>query len=300
MISEKIKTLRKQAKLSQEQLAEKLNVSRQAVTKWETGAGIPDIENFRTISMIFGVSLDELLETSIYKTASTQEHLYNSITEYDMDGKKHYDIIFSGAKQISMLGYDGEKIKIQLSSDLIGDIQKSMKVKIDDIKKRIDIDIKRIEPLSEVNTKKELYITIWLPEQYTKEVELSGNIETLFLSKLKVDNFEFSGKVTKVELNSVSGHIELNANNDAEIYCDCLNGTIDINQISATSKLFLPEGTNFKSIIRGINNHIMYNKGGTSCDNFSLQGDDAEECENVIELNGMKSELVICATSKEV
>lgn len=37
MISQKIKTLRKQAKMSQEQLAEKLGVSRQAVTKWETG-----------------------------------------------------------------------------------------------------------------------------------------------------------------------------------------------------------------------------------------------------------------------
>lgn len=37
MLSEKLKALRRQTKMSQEQLAEKLNVSRQAVTKWETG-----------------------------------------------------------------------------------------------------------------------------------------------------------------------------------------------------------------------------------------------------------------------
>ena len=43
--AENVKMLRKQAGMSQEQLAEKLGVSRQAVTKWETGAGIPDIQN---------------------------------------------------------------------------------------------------------------------------------------------------------------------------------------------------------------------------------------------------------------
>ena len=42
--AEKLKSIRKQAGMSQEKLAEKLGVSRQAVTKWETDAGIPDIE----------------------------------------------------------------------------------------------------------------------------------------------------------------------------------------------------------------------------------------------------------------
>ncbi len=44
-IAERIKSLRKQAGLSQEQLTETLNVSRQAITKWETGAGLPDVGN---------------------------------------------------------------------------------------------------------------------------------------------------------------------------------------------------------------------------------------------------------------
>lgn len=45
--ADKLKTIRKQAGMSQEQLAEKIGVSRQAVTKWETDAGIPD---FLTLS----------------------------------------------------------------------------------------------------------------------------------------------------------------------------------------------------------------------------------------------------------
>ena len=60
-IAETIKTLRKTAGMSQEQLAEKLHVSRQAVTKWETEGGTPDIENLRAIATLFGITVDELL-----------------------------------------------------------------------------------------------------------------------------------------------------------------------------------------------------------------------------------------------
>jgi len=59
--NENLKYLRKQANLTQEQLAEKLNVSRQAVTKWESGEGLPDIENLKEIAYIFSVSTDSLI-----------------------------------------------------------------------------------------------------------------------------------------------------------------------------------------------------------------------------------------------
>ena len=57
----KLKSYRKAAKLSQEKMAELLNVSRQAVTKWETGTGTPDISNLIAISNLFHISLDDLL-----------------------------------------------------------------------------------------------------------------------------------------------------------------------------------------------------------------------------------------------
>lgn len=61
-LGEKIKDYRKKANLSQEQLAENLNVSRQAITKWENDKGIPDISNLIAISDEFGLSLDELIK----------------------------------------------------------------------------------------------------------------------------------------------------------------------------------------------------------------------------------------------
>ena len=63
--AEKLRTLRKQAGMSQEKLAEKLGVARQAITKWETDTGIPDIENIMAISALFDVSLDELLSNKM-------------------------------------------------------------------------------------------------------------------------------------------------------------------------------------------------------------------------------------------
>lgn len=59
--NENLKYLRKQAGLTQEQLAEKLNVSRQAITKWESGQSLPDIENLKELSFMFSVSMDSLV-----------------------------------------------------------------------------------------------------------------------------------------------------------------------------------------------------------------------------------------------
>ena len=61
--SEKIQRLRRENGLSQEQLAERLNVSRQAVSKWELGT-LPDVDNLIKISRFFDCSLDYLLGDS--------------------------------------------------------------------------------------------------------------------------------------------------------------------------------------------------------------------------------------------
>lgn len=59
---QKLKDARKKAGLTQEQLAEKLAVSRQAVTKWESDKGLPDVENWKTLSKVLNVSIDYLLD----------------------------------------------------------------------------------------------------------------------------------------------------------------------------------------------------------------------------------------------
>lgn len=64
-LGEKIKECRKQAGFHRKRLAERLNVSRQAITKWETNKGIPDIANLIAISDEFGLSLDELIKDDV-------------------------------------------------------------------------------------------------------------------------------------------------------------------------------------------------------------------------------------------
>ena len=59
--NEKLLSLRRKAGLSQEELAEKLDVSRQAVSRWEMGETMPDAQNLIMLSDIFGVSVDYLL-----------------------------------------------------------------------------------------------------------------------------------------------------------------------------------------------------------------------------------------------
>lgn len=62
--SEKILTLRKGSNLTQEQLAEKLNVSRQSVSKWESRQAVPELEKIIAMSEVFDVSTDYLLKPS--------------------------------------------------------------------------------------------------------------------------------------------------------------------------------------------------------------------------------------------
>lgn len=65
ILADKIINLRKQAGWSQEELANQLGVSRQAVSKWESGASIPDLDKILRLSQLFGVSTDYLLRDDV-------------------------------------------------------------------------------------------------------------------------------------------------------------------------------------------------------------------------------------------
>ena len=61
-IGEKLTKLRIQADISQEQLAEKMSVSRSAIAKWETDKGLPDVGNLKVLARLLNVSVDHLLD----------------------------------------------------------------------------------------------------------------------------------------------------------------------------------------------------------------------------------------------
>lgn len=291
--AENLKSIRKQAGMSQEQLAEKLGVSRQAVTKWETDTGIPDIENIMAISALFDISIDELLSNE-RRVKKTTEYLFESVTEYDIDEPKRYDMKFGGAKQILLSGYEGEKIRIRLMSNTISTLQNDFKVKIDDIRKRIDVDVNRNNGVSEATAKEAVSIFVQIPSPYVGKIECAVNAEIVEVRSLECDSIELDVKTPNIILEDVAGTVEINCNLDMDVVCHSLKGEILINQVSATSKIHIPEGAAFTAVTKGIGTRISYERNGKPAEAFSVQGAD-----NVIELNGMKSELVICAFHKE-
>lgn len=82
---EKLYELRKKAGMTQNDLAEKLNVSRQAVSRWEMGTAMPDVDNLVAMSDLFVVSLDYLLKDN---PASAQQVCDPAVSQEDLADKE--------------------------------------------------------------------------------------------------------------------------------------------------------------------------------------------------------------------
>ena len=121
-LGEKIKEARKQCGLSQEQLAEKLAVSRSAVAKWETDKGIPDVENLKALAQLLNVSVDYLLDDGEVIDEVAMREPYN-LSDYGkgIKKKKKDRVIrekFPDAEIHTLLG----KLKLTKSEKVIGNL----------------------------------------------------------------------------------------------------------------------------------------------------------------------------------
>lgn len=89
---EKLMVLRKKAGMSQEDLADRLGVSRQAISRWELGSTLPDAPNLLKLSDLFGVSIDYLLrddEDEVSHPLATKE-VHRELTEKEQKQRKFY------------------------------------------------------------------------------------------------------------------------------------------------------------------------------------------------------------------
>ena len=108
IFAKKLKQLRQQTGWSQEQLADRLNVTRQAVAKWERGAGFPDIDNMQALAKLFNTSVDELLDYTRAGLASAmREPIDLDVYPTDTKGYSASDLAvadkFADADQIESL-----------------------------------------------------------------------------------------------------------------------------------------------------------------------------------------------------
>lgn len=114
----KIYELRKEKNMSQENLADKLNVSRQAIAKWENGESLPDIDNLIAISNLFNISIDRLVKNDNCMTNITMDNInQNELIEFLITAKKNTYASNNGEEIISSrpnsndLIYENDKYK---------------------------------------------------------------------------------------------------------------------------------------------------------------------------------------------
>ena len=94
---EKLKEIRKRFGLTQEKLSGLINVSRQAITKWENDEGLPDITNLQELSKVFGITIDYLLDKDNNLPALTlrkeldKDKYKSKLSMYDEVLKEYFD-----------------------------------------------------------------------------------------------------------------------------------------------------------------------------------------------------------------
>ena len=90
-LGKKIYELRKSKNLSQEDVAEELNITRQTVSKWETNQSTPDFDKIVPLCELFGISTDELLKDEMKKEqedkVESKKNIYEDMTKYEVNQK---------------------------------------------------------------------------------------------------------------------------------------------------------------------------------------------------------------------
>lgn len=175
-----ISTLRKEQKLKQQELADKLGVSPKTISKWETGSGLPDISFLKKISEIFGITIEELLEGNLNSNSK----------ETKKDKKKYLLLIIPLALISSIL------LTIAINNQT-GEGK--------DIKNCTVIKTYYIDNIGKSNDENYLYITV---HEYQVEGTYTIKLPKLISRNLEVGNsYEFTFKTNKNNLATTTDNL---------------------------------------------------------------------------------------------
>lgn len=274
-LGQAIKYYRTKFNLSQSELGDQIGVSRQAVAKCETDTGIPDINNIQSLAKLFQISIDTLLSSDHHA-----QSLYESRIEYDIDMLKDFDMNLGTLGKVTIEGYEGEKLIIQLSSSTYQELQKDFKIKFDDNKERLDIDLLTKDYVTKIQ-RRDINMYMMLPSQYLHKIECNVLPSSMSLRHVISDSIEMDIKTSSLDLLDIHGHIEIDCNIDMMITTDAIDGKLDLNAVRSASQLIITSPCLFNTLTKGIKTKIIY------------EGDIDEDSDNQIELNGIMSELTI-------
>ncbi len=284
---EKLKEIRRNEGMSQEQLAEKIGVSRQAITKWETGRGLPDVENMVILAEIFKMTLDELVSQE-KKSQQKQSSVYESETIYDIDCDKHFDIHLGNARKIQILSGTDEKLHVRLKSETIENLNSLFKIKLDENKKKLDIDCLRKKGISRYETEESVDVMILLPVNYTKYCEVEASVKELVLDDLSIEHLEYDGAAERILVRNFTGSLELTGKTDYDIIVDGNCTRLDVNQWKAKTIVHVADFSQYQVQNKGRWCDVYYQKNGIAC-----EPPECGHAENVISISGISSELLI-------
>ena len=274
-IGSKIKSLRNSKGMSQNDLAEAIGVSRQAITKWETDSGVPEIDNLIAISDTLEIDVDSLVRDNMSQ--------YSSLIQYDIDSGKDFEIELVPSNRLIIEGTDSEKIRIEMLSERIPSLDSDLKVAIEDRKRRMEIRMYRRNDLTETLCRKELTVRIRLPRKFIEEIELRADVNKMCLSGFDTKDFEFDGEADFVMIDDVHGRAEMDVRTDCIFRIASLDGSVEINQNGRNSRVEIKPDVGFRAV-----------NAGRKCELNIAEGLSVDEgCEDTIELNGMKSRLDI-------
>lgn len=284
---DKLKQYRLNEGFSQEQLAEKIGVSRQAITKWETKRGLPDVENMVILAELFKLTLDELVLEEVKK----QEHkktVFESETVYDIDNKKHFDINLGGARKVTLKTGDDEKIRIRLLSETLEELGTLYKIKLDENKAKLDVELVNKRGASRFEAQESVDIELFLPEKFTDHCEVSASVTELFIKDLRLGRLEYDGDAQRVYICDTEGSVELTSKTDYDITVSGNCTRLDVNQFKAKAVVHLENADDYKFENNGRKSKLITRKNGESVKAFSN-----ETAKNIISISGIFSEMII-------
>lgn len=195
---EKLIILRKKALLSQEELAEKLDVTRQTISKWELGQSKPDIDKLQMMSKLFEVDVNTLTneDISLEDKAETKEDKNNK--KEDGDRKFIlYILIIIFIASLAFLTYRVET-DIKTKKDEIKEELRKEKEKAE--KKQEEEEKKQQELEDKINKEQEEYHENFSKDSFNSTFEMNQGTKSGMFAKSQVDNVVKNNKKDKEHL----------------------------------------------------------------------------------------------------
>lgn len=195
---EKLIILRKKALLSQEELAEKLDVTRQTISKWELGQSKPDIDKLQMMSKLFEVDVNTLTneDISLEDKAETKEDKNNK--KEDGDRKFIlYILIIIFIASLALLAYrvgtDIKAKKDEIKEELRKEKEKAEKKQEEEEKRQQELEDK-------INKEQEEYHENFSKDSFNSTFEMNQGTKSGMFAKSQVDNIIKNNKKDKEHL----------------------------------------------------------------------------------------------------